>query len=187
MPFGWVAAGVAAVGTIYGASQQSAAMQTQADQAMLAGSNSQYQGYLTEKMNEMQAEEVMRQTYEQVAQIRQTAAQMRGQLVSAQAGSGVVIGEGSAQAAVDQIDALASADTLAALYAGVSKSISIKTEGRWAADAGDNAYKSSLSQAASLNSAANTAMVTGITSAVGQLGSAYATNTKTSGLNTTKG
>lgn len=190
MPFGWVAAGVAVAGTIYGAAKQQEALNTQADEARLAGSNAQYQGMLQEKLNDMQADEVMRATNDQVAQIRKTAAQMRGSLVSAQAGSGVVIGEGSAQAAVDQIETLAAADALAALYAGVNKVVSIKTDGRWAADAGENQYKSSLRQATSLNIAGDTAMITGITSAIGQAGGAYAKAQTPSGgsnINTTKG
>lgn len=174
MPFGWAAAGVAAAGTIYSATQNASAQATAADQAAAAGANAEYKGMLQKNLNDMEAEAVMKQAQEQVALIRRQSASMRASLVSAQAGSGAVIGEGSAQAAVDQIEMLASADALAALYSGVNKANTIKTNGRWAAESGTAEYKNALNQGSSLRSSANTTLIAGFASAVGQLGGAYA-------------
>jgi type II secretory pathway component PulC len=187
MPYGFAAAAVAAAGSIYGSSKQQEAANTQADQERAAGYDAEYKGMLQERLNEMESEAVMKQANDQVAQIRRTSMQMRGSLTAAQAASGAVIGEGSAQAAMDQIEMLASADALAALYSGVNKVVQLKTNGRWAAEAGDKALQSSLGQANSLNSIGQTTMVTGITSAIGTLGSAYAKSgglSGTSNLNT---
>lgn len=181
MPYG-IAIGVAsAAGSIYGASKQQEAADTQADQQRAAGYDAEYKGMLQEKLNEMEAESVMKQANDQVAQIRRTSMQMRGSLTAAQASSGAIIGEGSAQAAIDQIEMLASADALAALYSGVNKVVQLKTNGRWASESGSKDLKSSLAQANSLNVVGQTAMVTGITTAIGQLGSAYV---KSGGLST---
>ncbi|MDO8385092.1 MAG: hypothetical protein Q7T13_01665 [Polaromonas sp.] len=122
-----------------------------------------------------EAEDITLSAAREADNIKRQAAIMRGSIVVAQSGSGAMIGEGSAQAALDQLDQLSSADALAALYSGVNKAASVRAQGRFAGTAADQRAKSSFAAASSYEGAAKAALIGGLVSAGGGLAKGFAT------------
>lgn len=85
-----------------------------------------YEGSLNKEMRYMEAEDVTNQAQTEADKIREQAIAYRGAQTVQQAASGVVIGEGTAQALLDRTSELATADVLATLYSGTNKATAIK-------------------------------------------------------------
>jgi type II secretory pathway component PulC len=185
MPFGWVAAGLAVAGTAMSYDAQKKAADAQAGEAVLQGNRRMSEAFLSEAMQGVEADSIQAGAAAQAAKIKEQALSMRGSMVSAQAGSGVVIGEGSAQAAEDQIETLAAADVLATLYQGADQSVAVRQQGRWEGQAGANTYLSSVMSAKSMHAAgmaqANATLVSGLASAAGSAYGAYKGGLNTGG------
>lgn len=113
------AAAVAAYGAYSGG-------QTAKRNARVKGEADAYEGALNKNLRDGEAQDIMGQTHTQADLIRAKAIAFRGAQAVQQASSGVMIGEGSAGQVMDQTTQLAMADTLATLYSGVNKSVSIK-------------------------------------------------------------
>lgn len=88
-----------------------------------------YDGSLNSELRNIEAEEVTKQAETEADKIRTQAIAFRGSQTVQQAASGVVIGEGTAQAMIDRTSELATADVLATLYSGANKSTVIKQGG----------------------------------------------------------
>lgn len=169
----WVAVGVAVVGTAYSAYSSNQAAKAQAGQARSAGWSAANEGAMNQMMNTIQAEDITLAARQEADNIKRQAMMVRGQMAVAQSASGVVMGEGSAQAAFDQLDTLSSADALAALYSAVNKSANVRAGGRYEAQAGMEKAKAFGESAASYESAANSAIVGGLLTAGSQLAGGY--------------
>jgi len=124
-------AGISAATSVAGAMSAGDAQRQQGDAAA-------YEGFMSQQLREMEAQDVMNQADEKVQQIRRQAQEFRGSQVVQQAANGVMIGSGSAQAMIEKTTQLAEADALATLYSGVNKASSIKLGGRMDAQAGMN-------------------------------------------------
>lgn len=85
-----------------------------------------YEGGLDKELRYIDAETATRQAQTEADSIREKAIAYRGMQHVQQAASGVVIGEGTAQAMVDRTSELATADVLATLYSGANKATAIK-------------------------------------------------------------
>lgn len=161
----------------YSADQQSKAVAASAAEARVQGAAAMYEGAYDREMRQLEARDTMAAANEEYDQIRQHAYNLRSAAITAQSGSGVAIGEGSAQAAVDQIETLATADALAALYSGINKSLSIREQGRVAGEQGRQALVTSNRRASSIQSAADAAatgtLLGGAIQAAGGLHKAY--------------
>lgn len=138
-----VGAGVAA----WQASEQADAMGEAAMYSSEAGGRRQAQ-------NEYEAKQIIEQSKEQARKVRAEAINVRGKQVAAQASAGVVIGDGSAQAMVDEVSRLSEADAVAYLLSGANGSISANEQGRLA-------KMDSLFQANQLVDQANTTRIGG--------------------------
>lgn len=134
----------------------------QADALRVKGRSQLYEGELDKAMRDIEADQTLEQSQREADNIRRQGILMRSAATVAQSGSGVMIGEGSAQAAIDQIETLASADALAALYSGANKSASIRASGRFAQKAGQNQYHAAMKGASSTESAGDMKMITGL-------------------------
>ncbi len=148
-----------AVGTIatsaYSASQQSKAGAASAAEARIQAQAAMYEGALDEELRRMEARDISESSQNEANAIKRQAMLMRGQMLVSQSGSGIVAGEGSAQAAMDQLDTLSSADALAALFSGVNKSVSVRNQGQMSGQRGSQALIAGNRQASSIQSAAN--------------------------------
>lgn len=133
-----IIAGIATAASVAG---QMSAANAQTAAANQAGMAAQSQAALNAEMANIEAQDALVNARREADAIRRQALLMRAGIAVAQSGSGVMIGEGSAQAAMDQLDALAGADALAALYAGNQRAVSARTSGRFATQAGNERAK----------------------------------------------
>jgi hypothetical protein len=170
----WIATGIAVAGTLYSAHQTNQGAKAAAGQANVAGHSAISESAMNEALGNLEADNQMAQARAEADTIKAQAYRMRGQIVVAQSGSGAMIGEGSAQAAMDQLDALSSADALAALYSGVNRAASTRANGRFGRQAGMERAKGFGAQASSQLAAGNAAMVGGLLSAGSQVAKGYA-------------
>jgi hypothetical protein len=169
----WVAVGVTAATAIYGGVQANKAGKAAAGQSRVAAMAAQSEGALNEEMAYLEADDVQAEARSEADQIKRSAAVMRGTIVVAQSGSGTMIGEGSGQAALDQLDTLSSADALAALYSGVNKSVAQRAQGRFGMAAANEKSNALGAQAKSQTSAGKAALVGGVLQAAGGLAGGY--------------
>ena len=156
----WILAGISIAGSAFSVIGQSSAARAQAGSARVQANAAAYEGELDNALRGIEASDITREAAAEADQIRRAAMLQRGQIVVAQSQSGTVIGEGSSQAAIDQLETLASADALAALYSGVNRSTSTRASGQYAAKAGSN-RSSALTQASRSYSAQGSAAVLG--------------------------
>ncbi|BBL57005.1 virion core protein, T7 gp14 family [Methylomonas koyamae] len=96
---------------------------------------------------EYEAKQIMEQANEQARQVRAEAISVRGKQIANQAASGVVVGDGSAQAMVDEVTRLAEQDAVAYLMSGANGSISANEKGRLARMDGEFQSKQFYTQA----------------------------------------
>jgi hypothetical protein len=171
----WVAVGVAAVGTAVSVAGQVSASNAQAGAARQQGMAAMSEAALNDQMSQIEARDAERLAAFEADNIKRQAMVMRGSIAVAQSGSGVMIGEGSAQAAMDQLETLSSADALAALYSGVNRAVSARTSGRFGMQAGQNRAKAAGEAEASAKNAAGWAVAGGIAQIGGGLARGYAT------------
>lgn len=170
----FVAAGVAAAGALYAGYQADQGAKAAAGQSRVAGMSAISESAMNEALSNLEGDDMMTQARDEADGIKASALRMRSQIVVAQSGSGVMIGEGSAQAALDQLDTLASADALAALYSGVNRAASQRANGRFGRQAGMEKAKAFGAQASSQLAAGKAALVGGLLSAGGSLAKGYA-------------
>lgn len=170
----WVATGIAVTSTVYGAYQTNRAnkaaryadqMQAAADaknavyakyQAHAQASESINQGVfalreaaMSSALTRQEALDLKQASLDQADKIKQAAMFQRGQIVVAQSASGTMIGEGSAQASLDQLDTLSSADALVAIYSGVNAAASKRLEAQLIMEAGKNRARGFVAEGAS--------------------------------------
>jgi len=143
----------------YGAYKSNQAGKAQAAEAARQGFYSMSEAIRQEELQKLEADRIQEQAVTQAAAVRRQAMGMRGALAAAQASSGVVIGEGSAQAAMDMIDTLSAADTLAALYAGADKAVATRQNAEMVGEAGHNSFLSGLETANTIRDAANAQLI----------------------------
>ena len=148
-----IMAGVAIASAVASADAQKQAGEAQASQARIAGAAASYEGELDKALRNMEANDIMTEAQAEANNIRRQQMLVRGQMAVAQSGSGIVMGDGSAAAAMDQLDALAASDALAAIYSGVNKSVSVRNQGAMSAKAGTNTMLAANRSAASIQSA----------------------------------
>lgn len=155
------AAVISAAGAIYTGVQSNKAGKAKAGQERVAGAAAQGEASMTESLKKQEAADIRTTAAGKADQIKAAALQARSLIVNQQASSGAVIGEGSAQAAVEQVNALATADALAALYSGANAAVSAETQGRFTAAAGMERNKAAGAAAASAEAAGQAALVGG--------------------------
>jgi len=170
----WVAIGVGVAGTAISAYGAANASKAAAGQARVSGMAALSEGAMDQASRNQEAKDITYAAAKEADNIKRQAAVMRGSIVVAQSGSGTMIGEGSAQAAIDQLDALSSADALAALYSGVNKASSTRASGRFAGQAGAQKNSASSAAASSLETAASYALIGGGLSAASGLAKGFA-------------
>jgi hypothetical protein len=146
---------------------QADAASAQAGQARVQGQSALTEAAMDKASRDQESKDIMTTASYEANNIKRQALLMRGQIAVAQSGSGVMIGEGSAQAAMDQLDALSSADALAALYSGVNQSVSTRASGQYAMEAGKNKNKAAAAAASSLEEQASWAIVSGLANVAG--------------------
>ncbi|MDO9100505.1 MAG: hypothetical protein Q7V53_07215 [Caldisericota bacterium] len=176
-----VTAAIAVVGlasSAMSAKAQSDAGKAHGIEARIAGNAADYEGQLDRALRNMEADDIMTAAQQEAHDIRRQQMQIRGQMLVAQSGSGVVIGEGSAQAAMDQLDTLAASDTLAALYSGVNKAVSVRHQGEMSAQAGQNNLLAANRSASSIERASRLQAAGTLLGGVAQAGGAYYKATK---------
>jgi hypothetical protein len=155
------------------ANAQRQAGKASAIESRVAGFAADYEGQLDRALRNMEADDTMTAAQKEANEIRRQQLMVRGQMAVAQSGSGVVMGEGSAQAAMDLADTLAASDTLAALYSGVNKAVSIRYQGEQSARAGANALVSANRSAANTESASRLNAAGTLLGGVAQAGGVY--------------
>ena len=166
-------AAVAVASAAASAKAQNDAGAAAAAEARVSGNAASYEGHLDRALRSMEANDAMTASQREANEIRRQQMIVRGQMLTAQSGSGVVMGEGSAKAALDMADSLAAADTLAALYSGVNKASAIRHQGEQSAKSGDNNLAASNRSAANSISASRTAATGTLLGGVAQAGGAY--------------
>ncbi|MES2973269.1 MAG: hypothetical protein V4757_06655 [Pseudomonadota bacterium] len=122
--------------SVMSASAQEDAGEAAAAERRAQGQSALYEGALDQELRNLEAKDISTAAQNEADNIKRQAMLIRGQMRVAQSGSGVVMGEGSAQAAFDQLDTLSSADALAALFSGVNKSVSTRASGRFSYERG---------------------------------------------------
>lgn len=164
MPFPVLAAMavVSIATTMYGAKKS-------ADAQRAAGTAGLLQGEYNRRMAEYNGEKIREQSRAKADKIFEHAARLRSQQIAQQAGSGVVIGEGSAAAVTEDTRNLASEDALVALYAGIEGEQAELYEGDMNLLAAENQYRSR-------NDAADAAIISGVGQAASQAASTYYTH-----------
>ena len=135
----WAFVASAALSLISGSMSASAARkQAQAQQN---------QQYMNAMLRELENEQIKEAAVKEAALIRFRANRLRGSQIAQQAATGVVIGEGSAQAVIDDTQALAEADALVVAYNGIAGIRSNNAAARFARMAGDNAISAGRDRA----------------------------------------
>jgi hypothetical protein len=127
MSFAAIAVGVvsAAVSAGMGMAQQSAANKAAGYTAEAAGRQA--------AQSEYEAKLIVEQSKEDARKVRSSAIKLRGSQVAAQAASGVIVGDGSSQAMLDEVSQLSEEDAVSFLMSGANGFISKVQEGRFAA------------------------------------------------------
>ncbi len=164
-------AAASAAGTMSSISAANDAADTAAAQGRVAAGNAAYKGYLQKELNQLESANVARQTDSEVQKIRAAAITFRGTQTAAAAASGVIIGDGSAQAAIDHTTQLADSDILATMYAGVNKQIALQTGGRFAVRDATNQAGALLSDAAARATSYKNQATGSLLSGIGTIGS----------------
>lgn len=170
----WVASGVAAATAVYGGIQAQNAAEARAGEARRAGAGAMSEAALDEELRNQEATSIMATARREADNIRRQAQTVRAGVLVAQSGSGAVIGEGSAQAALDQIEALSSADALAALYGAVNAASSKRMAGRLALQTGRETFDAMGRRAATESAAGDAALFGSLLSAAGSVAGGYA-------------
>ena len=160
----WIATGISAAGTAFSVMGSMSSANAQAGAARQQGMASLSEGAMDQELRNAEALDIRREAAMEADNIKRQAMLLRGQMTVAQSGSGVLIGEGSAQAAFDQLDALSSADALAALYSGVNKAASTRASGRFAQQAGSNRNGAMQQAAAGYKTAGTLTAIGGLAS-----------------------
>ncbi len=163
---------------MYSGISANASAKAGAAQSRLQGFASQKEAALNDATAQQEALDTMQSARDQADQIKRAAMLARGQIVVAQSASGTVIGEGSAQAALDQLDTLSSADALVALYSGVNAAASRRFQGRLGVQAGAEKAKAYGLEAASQEAAGSRALTGSLLSAGAQLAGGYVKSKK---------
>lgn len=169
----WVATGISVAGTAFSVMGSVSSANAQAGSARQQGMASLSEGAMDQELRNAEALDIRREASMEADNIKRQALLLRSQMMVAQSGSGVMIGEGSAQAAFDQLDALSSADALAALFSGVNKSVSTKASGRFAQQAGSNRNNAMQQAAAGYEKAGTLTAIGGLASIGGTLAKGY--------------
>lgn len=160
------------------AKAQSDAGKASAAEARLQGNAADYEGQLDRALRNMEADDMMTAAQQEANDIRRQQMLIRGSMLVAQSGSGVAIGVGSAQAAMDQLDTLAAADTLSAMYSGVNKAVSTRNQGDMSAKAGKNQMEASNRNASSIQRASGLQATGTLLGGLASAGGAYYKATK---------
>lgn len=169
-------------GSLMSASAAKKQGRRQAEELVTQGLSDQYEGFLNQSMRKMEADQVMQEAQAEAVMIKRAALSMRSSMMAAQAASGVVVGEGSAAVAIDQLDTLSSADTLAALFSGANKAVSLRTSGEYGAEAGVNQAKAYLRKADDVWAGAKASSTAHLVNAAGTAMSFFATSPLTKGI-----
>lgn len=160
----WLSAAQGAFSVMQGIGAMNAS-ERQAQEMEDQASAEAYEGYLNKYLREIEADNVVKQSKDEAENIKYKALMIRSQQMVAHAASGIIVGEGSAQVAADQVDKLASQDALAALYSGINKSTTLRATG-------DFAVKSAVSRARALDRQAAATEEAGFNRMLGSIGSA---------------
>ncbi len=96
------------------------------------------QAYMNNMLRELEADGIKEAAQSQADGIRAQARRLRGSQKAQQAASGVVVGAGSAQIALDDTTALSEADALVMTYNAINGITSANAAGRFAMLAGRN-------------------------------------------------
>lgn len=115
-------------------------------------------------VSEFEAEQINKQAGFEVKKVRDASINLRAQQIASQAASGVVIGDGTTQAMLDETTALAEQDVMAILYNASLGKMMKQEEGRLAAS-------SSQFQARQLGKQSELTLLQGIASAGSTLAS----------------
>lgn len=174
----WIATGISAAGALYGGFSANASAKAGAAQSRVQGFAAQREAALNDATAQQEALDTMQAARDQADQIKRAAMLARGQIVVAQSASGTVIGEGSAQAALDQLETLSSADALVALYSGVNAAASMREQGRRGMQAGAEKAKAYGLEAASQEAAGGRALAGSLLTAGAQLAGGYVKSKK---------
>jgi hypothetical protein len=174
----WIGTGITVAGTLYGAASANSSAKAGAAQSRVSGFAAQKESALNDATAQQEALDIKQAARDQADQIKRSAMQRRGQILVAQSASGTVIGEGSAQAAMDQLETLSSADALVALYSGVNAAASRRHQGRLGLQAGSEKATAFGMEAASQEAAGQRALVGGLLTAGAQVAGGYAKSKK---------
>ena len=174
MSFVYSAAALASL-QLYSANQASRAQKDAAKYQAQAGGRAL-------AVSEFEAEQINKQAGFEVKKVRDASINLRAQQIASQAASGVVIGDGTTQAMLDETTALAEQDVMAILYNASLGKMMKQEEGRLAAS-------SSQFQARQLGKQSELTLLQGIASAgstlaSGSIKSSGPTTTPGSGVNT---
>lgn len=169
----WLMAGLQIAGAVSSMIGQSSAARAQAGAARTQANAAAYEGALDQALRGIESEDIRKEAAAEADQIRRAALLQRAQIIVAQSQSGTVIGEGSSQAALDQLETLASADALVALHTGVNRSTSTRASGRFAATAANNRTNALQQAARSYSSQGTAAVIGGLANVGSAIGKAY--------------
>jgi hypothetical protein len=102
----------------------------QADAQAEAGAYTAKSAGRNRARSDFEAQQILDKSQEQARQVRAQAIAVRGKQIATQAASGIVVGDGSAQAMVDEVTQLAEQDAVAYLMSGANGYISQSEKGR---------------------------------------------------------
>ncbi len=102
----------------------------QADAQAEAGAYTAKSAGRNRARSDFEAQQIIDKSHEQARQVRAQAIAVRGKQIATQAASGIVVGDGSAQAMVDEVTQLAEQDAVAYLMSGANGYISQSEKGR---------------------------------------------------------
>lgn len=167
MSFYIVAVGATSVAlSVYGATQQSKSLKESAKYQNQAGGRAQ-------AVSEFEAKQIEKQTSDEIKKVRRNAINYRASQVASQVQSGVVIGDGSTQALLDETTSLAEQDAIAIMYNGSRGILSKEEEGRLAAEQERMGAKAAYGQSRAI-------MIGATANAIGSLGTIGMTAAKMS-------
>lgn len=169
----WVSTGVTVASIAYGAYQTDQAnkkatynealqaayarseSRAKSNQSILQGASALKEAAMSAALTRQEGIDAKQAALDEADQIKRRAMLQRGQIITAQAASGTVIGEGSAQASIDQLDTLSAADALVAIYSGVNTAASKRLQAQMIIEAGMEQAKAFASESASQSVAGN--------------------------------
>lgn len=179
-------AAVALIGGVISYVGQKDAANAAANEKNAAGAYGAYQGYVQQYHDSITANDTLDQANQQVAEMKQKAGMVRGNLVAAQGASGANGLVGSARTAQDTVDRLSAVDTAAVIGSAINKTDALKAEGQNAEESGQNALASGILQGNSLRIAGDTSadasLLSSFGSAMKDVGGGY--NTSNTGSST---